>query len=827
LESHKKALMLFVLAMTGILLSFYWPWLAGQQEFFYKDVTTFFEPLCRFIGDAFRSGRLPLWNPYGYCGMSQAAISSPSIFFPPDWLFAVLSFSQALAAILLFSQLICAIGTYLLVRSLGWSPVASWVAGAALSLSGYMFSLSSNYTLVANAAWIPMVLYCTRQCVLRGTIVWLSAQTVSVFFLLSAGRPEVSAPGLVLSAGVAFQAWWQQRKSSSTGTNVSAQLSVLVKGTAVGVLLSMPTILPSLEWLPLSRRSEGLPSSEILMYSANWYNLLCLWVPQPLGDLQLRNSPFSELVLSSSLVPYYDSAFIGAPVVALALMGLTKRGGLAYWSTVLVLVSSMLVSLGGNLPYLGELLVNLPGASFIRFPSKLLFFSILCLALLAARGAERLLTGKIKLLPHLIFWSGGTVLFAGMLMAKQTLLPFLNTQKSSLELVAQNAIAQGAVVQCLIVVVSIATTWWLIGRKKQLLALTGACVIAIGSLSYNAFANYKYGAAPGYFAQPSPVLQGLRRLEEPSGLFRLTSLYLEHFTVPDGIDTKDRLASTIADFQYARSMAKPFSNVDFRVPSAFGFEGSMVGEYYYFFLNSYIRSSQSGVLAPDNRTDLQLYRLLQCGSTTHVITQIRQVVQGAAYKVPALDSRMFELVFHSTESNAQVYKLKRPLPRAYLTANWRYFADRDALIARMENAQQSGFDPEHQTLVETEIEAAETGSDSSGSSNKLTAVAVDEPTPELLLMTVDVPAARLLVLQDQFYPGWKVDLDGQPAELIRCNGFMRGVLIPKGLHKVRFSYQPNSVSGGLMLAALGLLWFLLLLRPLRLAITGGCSKPLD
>ena len=33
-------------------------------------------------------------------------------------------------------------------------------------------------------------------------------------------------------------------------------------------------------------------------------------------------------------------------------------------------------------------------------------------------------------------------------------------------------------------------------------------------------------------------------------------------------------------------------------------------------------------------------------------------------------------------------------------------------------------------------------------------------------------------------------VDGKPAELLRCNFIMRGVLVPAGAHSVEFDYQP-------------------------------------
>jgi hypothetical protein len=47
----------------------------------------------------------------------------------------------------------------------------------------------------------------------------------------------------------------------------------------------------------------------------------------------------------------------------------------------------------------------------------------------------------------------------------------------------------------------------------------------------------------------------------------------------------------------------------------------------------------------------------------------------------------------------------------------------------------------------------------------------------------------LLVLGDPWYPQWRVQVDGRPAELLRVDHAFRGVRVPAGSHQVVFTYQ--------------------------------------
>ena len=70
----------------------------------------------------------------------------------------------------------------------------------------------------------------------------------------------------------------------------------------------------------------------------------------------------------------------------------------------------------------------------------------------------------------------------------------------------------------------------------------------------------------------------------------------------------------------------------------------------------------------------------------------------------------------------------------------------------------------------------------------------------------------LLVLGDPWYPQWRVEVDGRPAELLRVDHAFRGVRVPSGSHRVVFTYQDRALQAGLVvssLTALGLagLWW--------------------
>ncbi len=65
-------------------------------------------------------------------------------------------------------------------------------------------------------------------------------------------------------------------------------------------------------------------------------------------------------------------------------------------------------------------------------------------------------------------------------------------------------------------------------------------------------------------------------------------------------------------------------------------------------------------------------------------------------------------------------------------------------------------------------------------------------------------APGILVLSDTWYPGWRADVDGAPASLLRANHTMRAVVVPAGTHTVRFMFRPASVTLGFLLTLSGI-----------------------
>ncbi len=86
-------------------------------------------------------------------------------------------------------------------------------------------------------------------------------------------------------------------------------------------------------------------------------------------------------------------------------------------------------------------------------------------------------------------------------------------------------------------------------------------------------------------------------------------------------------------------------------------------------------------------------------------------------------------------------------------------------------------------------------------------------TPELRRFHIDRDSSGPLILRDNYFPGWKVFVDGQPGTVTVANGFELAAWTPAGDHMVEFRYEPWTVIAGICVSvltvfALATIWIL-------------------
>lgn len=77
-------------------------------------------------------------------------------------------------------------------------------------------------------------------------------------------------------------------------------------------------------------------------------------------------------------------------------------------------------------------------------------------------------------------------------------------------------------------------------------------------------------------------------------------------------------------------------------------------------------------------------------------------------------------------------------------------------------------------------------------------IEITEDKGSILSLLVKVDNDAILVLADNYYPGWKAFTDNKEVEIFQANYNFRAIVVPKGNHVVKFVYYPFSVKLGLL-----------------------------
>jgi len=137
------------------------------------------------------------------------------------------------------------------------------------------------------------------------------------------------------------------------------------------------------------------------------------------------------------------------------------------------------------------------------------------------------------------------------------------------------------------------------------------------------------------------------------------------------------------------------------------------------------------------------------------------------------------------------------LPRVRLYAHWQVVTNDTDILRTLTDMT---FDPSQTVLVASPLPAPAASAATNATPGTVEWVRY---APKQLEFKAVAKAASVLLLNDKHDPKWQVWVDGQPAELLRCNYLMRGVFLTPGTHQIKFRFEPPVTALYVSLAALG------------------------
>ena len=762
-----------------------------------------FYPWRNFAHQTVRSGFLPLWNPYQFCGTPFVANSQSAVFYPPNLLFYILPTARAFGVSALLHLTLCGWFMYLFVRRLGCGEAACLLSGIVYAFSAWQVNWLQLPTFLATSCWFPLLL---RQIYEGGKEgrreggkekpnyfpVSLLPLSLTLGMMLLAGHLQIAFYGLL--AGSLWGLGLLVVRAKQSGAAFAWRyLGVMVGGLILGAMLALPQILPILELSRVSHRAGKASASGYAAYTEYALppaDLVTLTLPEFFGNDYEQGNPYYGFYLRHATGEQVSAArhnaaetavYVGVLPLLLAILAVIRpftrprrsddkrvydRRVLFFAGLALL---ALLLALGTPLNALFYFLI--PGFGQSGSPARCLVLWALSTAILAAFGLDSLLKQPPTRREVGVILGCFLFLFAiGLSAAAQALAANVPGFTDLKVPVLGEALGRVGPDWLRLMVLAVCSGLLLLFARRL-----------SGSTAGNPPARHAFSSFP-----PAALLALALAL---SDLF-LTGISVNPTAAPEAVyPLTPGIKMLQAGAGHARilpinkfwsldkppfAVLPPNAATVYELRDTQGYDSLLTGQYKAF----------ANTLARPNPLDGSMDASPpQVGNMVFIQNPAAPFAPslGAAYAITqATTTPEFErktvtppgnALYNETDDMA-VFPLPDSLSRAHLETP----------------GQPTPPDPNAIAYLQ------------------------DDPTRVGLQVTALSPS--LLVLADQFYPGWHARLDGRsvPIQAGGPNGIFRTVTVPAGAHHIEFRYEPASFRVGLYLACLSCL---------ALAVVGG------
>lgn len=808
-------------------------------------------PLNKLVGNMYREGELPLWNPYQGIGIPLAAQNTIGAFFP-YYVLETISPVCTWDYFLLGRLWVAGFFTYLFLRLLGLSYTASLLGGIFYMFSGNLIWHINREDMVNTSMTVP-VLFFTLERLLQRQLYKDIAFSAGAYSLILLGQPEAALWVMLLSV------CYITLRCLRMGIKRRAMPFFIALPVLLGLGISAPLISLFLEMVAnsLNIHTEGLMG--IAGVNMSWKYKLSIIFPTLFTlptyyRIWPENGCWDFLGSCTGVLSIYLTS-LGLVMIFLS-KGKSLRWELVFFAGFAIVI--VLKNLGVH-PFIWLGYLPIFNACWSqRWAGPTWAFSFAVAAAIGLEVLKRNLqqsnpgtaSARVSFVDALSYLFGSLwrkVLFAALsiYLLSETILEISGiVKKWSYGSFFAPSVLGGCGLALGVLIIAIFLTWEYYKRGNGL-----AAFVPLGFLElwYAIPRGYNYPTlnqlwipvAIGLFVILSIALERNRRALLGSFFFVLSYLLIDAYAyngLPDRYDPFTEApyvkylknhgghyrvigaegilipnyasALGIQDIHYINTITPSWFHDYVEENLYIAKPGITSGSFWFTGIARFptltfpkVSSEQvsedvKGVL--DNahrverevRTNLPFYSLL---GLKYII-----VLNYTPFNVFGLREEnevIFPLIYHN---EVNIYENPEAFPRAFVAQRVKYassFKEAQDLVREL------GFDLRHTAVLEEALPAGYTSE--MHHADRSTAL-IKQYSPRKVVIEVHMDSPGILVLSDLYYPGWKVYIDGKPAKLYRVDGIIRGVFVQEGEHTIVFHYFPMSFKYGLIASALSL-----------------------
>ncbi|MDD5223174.1 MAG: YfhO family protein [bacterium] len=699
-----------------------------------------------------------LWLPYSFFGVPHAANPQSEAFYPLNFFFLLFGPERGVVYDVVLHHLFFLLTFYLALRRVGFGEEASLIGAAGFGFSGYMISLASIPLFLRTAAWLGLLIICLNEALEKKWLRWSLLLGLVMAAQIMGGEIQLAGMSWILAFGVVVFA--PQRTAKPQDLLKAA--GALALGLVGAVIVNLPQIALAGELVPLSNRTGGMSLASATAFSLD---------PSKLGSLF-----FPNYILTSSAYyfwnfgffygyTYFLSHYLGVTLLILVIFSLIniEKPQVIFW--LILFYFGLMMILGDNLGVYTSLHKYLPGFNLFEYPDKFLLFLNFGFVLLAAYGYEYV-SGWKRLFP----WGAGVCF-----LAVAAVVVFLLVYPLRIEEFGNNYQA---------------ITAYLFRRNILRIAvffLAGSgLILLIGKVNARWLG---LGLALVLFLDLYSAHHRLNPVET-SDFFQPNGFIGEFLTNEKNQIVPPRIFSIVSPKQdlilHTQRKEKGYTGDS---PKKM-----LVGGWSVYFALDDVRWA-GGTFYP-KEVDKFLKLLEESKWPQNELILARSGV---------------EYIYSFDQGFT---KIPGAFPRAMIFYQSRTLPGRDQIMERWSNPD---FPAGQVLLIETGEENTDPGLNLPGSEP----ARITEYRNEKVTVEAEAKEAGWLLLLDSYYPGWKAEVDGSPAEVFRADGFFRAVRIPAGKHTIVFNYFPAILKKSAWAGGLG---FMIWLGLIATTFTRGKGK---